>query len=350
MNSHLPTLTSAQWTVTGLRDSLECELGGNKSCNQLTIFAYAVTESGWNQLRPFVTKWQKAKHGRMVRAYVGTDHALTAPDAVRRMLGDGVNVHLLIEYTGVFHPKVIWLAGPSKHLVWIGSNNLTYDGLMQNIEFASLVESGEANPELSRWFDVIKSSSEPFSEALLKSYEKERREFSKERSKTGTFTWSMRREPAQPATPTRPKKKATSTPRRVQRPRIQPRSGDLVLEIMRRETGQDGKQIQLPLPAVTQFFGLPNRRGASLQISLRRLGTRFSRTLTMTVFHNDTSRLSVSDLDYRDRPCFIFFRDEGTGQFVFEIVSRSVFPDRYRQMERLASNQTRSGSRRWAIV
>ena len=119
---------------------------------------------------------------------------------------------------------------------------------------------------------------------------------------------------------------------------------------MPRETGPDGKQIQLPKDAVVRFFGLDNRIGASRQLTLTPIGSQRPRALTMTLFANNTARLSLAELDYRDRPCVIVFHPTGNHRFAFEIVQRSIFPTRYRGLVRLCANQTRSDSRRWAIL
>lgn len=346
MTNQLPTLTSAEWTVAGLHDSLVKQLSANKDIGQLRIFAYAVTMAGWEQLETHLGKWKNAKPERSIIAYVGTDHALTDPDALRAMRSAGVDVRLMVSYVGIFHPKVIWLRGNKENLVWVGSNNLTHDGLIQNIEFSTLIKSVEENPELARWFAVIHSASRTLTDSMLKIYEKERREFAKKRSETGTFTSGLREEPPKPAPPKPlPKKPAVARP-----PILTPQQGDLIIEITPRETGQDGKQVQLPLEAVSRFFRLENRRGASRTISLRRLGSPYVRQLTLTVFENDTSRLSINDLDYRDRPCVVVFRRTEDNTFDFEIVQRSIYPQRYASLLTQCQNQTRAGARRWTIV
>jgi hypothetical protein len=291
--------------------------------------------------------------GRTVVAYVGTDHGLTEPDVLRRMRSDGVEVRLMRTYHGIFHPKVLWLSGPSTNLLWVGSNNITRDGLLHNVEFATLISSKRCNPDLDSWFRNVHLASETFADSLLDSYEAERRAFAAKRSSVGTFTWSQREEP--PTTPSASRTRSRRRPQRQQAPARRGRtvlgqSNDLVVEIMPRETGLDGKQIQLPKNAAVRFFGLPNQIGASRQVTLTPVGTADARTLTMTVFENNTTRLSLTELDYRDRPCVIVFHPQGNRAFAFEIVQQSIFPGRYRRLIGLCGNQTRTGSRRWAIL
>jgi hypothetical protein len=122
-----------------------------------------------------------------------------------------------------------------------------------------------------------------------------------------------------------------------------------VIEIMPRETGTGGSQIQLPTAVVSPFFGLNSAVGSSLRIILHSAATGESKALTMTVYGNHTVRLSMSELDYTHRPCLIHFYRRQAGRFGFQIVQRAVCPQAYRQMLRLCA-QTREGSRRWTLL
>jgi hypothetical protein len=225
----------------------------------------------------------------------------------------------------------------------VGSNNLTREGLLHNVEFATLIKSVQRNPDLERWFQSVHGASESFDDALVKSYEKERRKYSRKRSSAGTFTWSKRGEPT-----TATERLRSASPITPRQPQDQ--EGDLVVEVMPRETGPDGKQMQLPKSAAVQFFGLCNQKGASRQVTLIPVGTSQARILTMTLFGNNTARLSITELDYRDRPCVILFHKREHSDIAFEIVQQSIFPDRYRHLLLCCGNQTRTGSRRWAIL
>jgi len=354
MATQLPTFTSATWTVTSLCDSLRSEIAADRHCSCLRLFAYAVTDTGWRELRSIIRPWLNGVPDRTAVAYVGTDHGLTEPDALRAMQGDGLALRLMRTYHGTFHPKVFWLSGHNSHLVWVGSNNLTREGLLHNIEFATLIKSNQNNPELDLWFQNVHVASELLNEALLTSYEGERRAFAAKRASVGTFTWSKREDPAPPAGgPQLPRPVRTRTrpqPRLARRPILSGHAGDLIVEVMPRETGLDGKQMQLPKAAAVRFFGLRDRTNASRQITLTPVGTTDTRTLTMTLFGNNTARLSINELDYRDRPCVIVFHPQGQGDFEFEIVQRSIFPGRYRTLLIQCGHQTRFGSRRWTIL
>jgi hypothetical protein len=344
VETSLPTFVSGSWTVTGLRDSLTKSLASDRQGSNLALFFYAVTQPGWREVRTALKRWLAARPGRSISAYLGTDHGITDPDAIRQMVSDGVRVWLLQSYVGIFHPKLVWLTGPGTNLVWIGSNNLTRDGLLQNIEFSSLLVSRAIPRQLSRWTTAIHAASVPLSEDLLGGYEAERRAYGRQRAAMGTFTWS-RREKMPPRT-----KRRVTTRRPARVGRHTGEKGDLVVEIMPRETGQDGKQIQLPIIVAQQFFGLAGRVGESRQITLIPEWARDPRRLTMTIFANHTVRLVIRELDYGDRPCVLVFRRRNNIRFSFDIVSRSTEPARYRSLLLACGAPTRSGSRRWRLL
>ena len=343
MASHLPTLTAASWTVTALRDSLVSTLASDRPGRELRMFLYGVTEPGWRDIRESFRNWLAANSVRRVVAYVGTDHAITDAEAISLMMDDGVLVRLMTSYNGVFHPKVFWLASAGRNTVWIGSNNLTLDGLRNNIEFAAILKSRTIPRNLERWAAVVHEGSEECNDDLLESFRNERSEYGAKRVSLGTFTWSRRE---------RGKRKTIrGRGRRRRQSRSVPRAtrGNLILEIMPRETGQDGKQVQLPIAAL-RFFGLTDRVGDSRSIVLTPTWMNDPRTLTMTVFQNHTARLVIRELDYRDRPCVLLFKRSRNGTFTFDIVSRSVFPAAYRRLLETCGAPTRAGSRRWRII
>ena len=326
----LPTGSFDTWSVTALRDSIAIELAKDKSSLSLAMFFYAVTTSGWSEIRKPVERWMRGKTARSVVAYVGTDHALTDPAAVTLMIRSGLDVRLMRTYRGVFHPKVIWLAGGTQNCVWVGSNNLTRDGLLHNIEFAVLIKAREALPQLARWAQEVASGSAPASDELLSSYKAERDKFQQKQASANstTFTWSRKKEPE--------KSKITRITK-----------GDLIVEIMPEET-RGGNQVQLPKQAAREFFGL-NKIGDQTEIELVRLGSSEIHPLIITVFANNTIRISINELEYGDRPCVIIFRKKSTKKISFEIVPENIYPSRYRSLIKMCTRQTRTGSRRWII-
>ena len=331
MNSHLPTGSFAQWDVTAFKDSLISTLKDDheKSDAKLRLYFYAVTMRGWDEIRGGVLRWMKFDRRRKVVAYVGTDHAITDPRGLEAMRSDGIAVRIMENYRGVFHPKVVWLDRPTGCRVWIGSNNLTRDGLLNNIEFAATIQSDDAPEELRKWADKIHAGSATLTKYKLESYRVEREKFEQNRIKSGimAFTWSSKNEP-------------TIGKRAITK-------GDLVLEIMPRETGGGGKQIQIPVQAAREFFELED----SKVINLKEKGSpRSRRELTLTLFGNRTARLVINELEYRDRPCVVLFHRTRSDRYNFEIISEFISPRRYKKLLGICDKQTHSGSRRWGIA
>lgn len=330
---HLPTWISGEWCVAAFRNSLISTLAADRFGSTLAMYFYAVTQSGWNQVRESILRWRDDDDERNVRLFVGTDHGITDPAAIKQIDEDGADARLVLEYHGVYHPKVIWLQGDKRHVVWVGSNNLTRDGLLNNVEFALLIQTQEAPTTLGQWARAIEDASVEVTSDLLRSYEAQRRQFEKGRAQAGvgTFTWEKRiqlpKEPPSPAT----------------------EPGNLIVEVMPRETGGDGRQLQLPVKAAADFFGISGV-GSSRNIELRARGSSSTRSLTMTVFGNNTVRIVISDLEYRDRPCVLVFRKMSEGDYEYEIVAESIFPQRYWTLLNLCTEKTRYGSRRWGVA
>jgi len=278
-------------------------------------------------------RWRDDDTQRNILLFAGTDHGITDPGALKQMEEDGADVRLVLEYHGVYHPKVVWLQGAQGHVVWVGSNNLTRDGLLNNVEFSLLVKTQEAPATLSQWAQAIEEASVNVTADLLRSYERQRRQFEKGRAGAGvgTFTWERRIQP-----PTEEVAPATE-------------AGNLIVEVMPRETGGDGRQLQLPVRAAEAFFGVSGV-GATRNIELSGRDGSSSRSLTMTVFGNNTVRIVIRDLEYRDRPCVLVFREMAEGRYEYEIVPKSIFPRRYRTLLELCTERTRAGSRRWGVA
>jgi hypothetical protein len=247
------------------------------------------------------------------------------------MKQSGVDVRIMETYRGVFHPKVVWLADKDVNLIWVGSNNLTRDGLVNNVECSVLIRARTVPNDFIRWVQEIESGSCVLSESLLKSYKEEREDFEKRQTKASAavFTWSKKKEP-----------KSSKG--------ISARSGDLILEIMPEET-RGGNQIQIPKEAAKDFFGL-SEIGEQKEIILQPFGTTQRRRLIITVFENNTVRLSINELEYGDRPCVVIFQKTTGSHIVFEIVPQNIFPTRYKDLLRKCTRQTRRGSRRWGII
>ena len=191
---HLPTWSSEECTVVAFRDSLIETLRHDQSSTTLSMYFYAVTKSGWSIVRNAILNWMKRDKARTTLLYVGTDHGITDPTALEQIHEDGIEVRFMLKYNGVFHPKLVWLQGNKRHIAWVASNNLTRDGLLNNVEFALQITTSKTPSELEEWSNMVDEASKPLSPELLVSYEKQRREFEKRRAiaQLATFTWKER--------------------------------------------------------------------------------------------------------------------------------------------------------------
>jgi len=337
----LPTLRSLAWTATDLLDSIKAELSSDVSGTHLRFYMYQVSVPGWELLRKPVGRWMRARPKREVTAFIGTDHGFTHPEALQMMKDDGVEVWIPTDYEGIYHPKVLWLDSPKSHVLWIGSNNLTEAALSSNIECASVIAYARLPAGFDKWRTRIAESSQPLSDGLLASYQGERRAFGRQAANLGTFVWSKR---------TSPRHRRTAVPAIPGNGRSQDQTGDLVLEVMPRETGGGGSQVQIPKEAALGFFRVPNELGAQRRFRLRFHDAGEWRPLTMTLFRNQTVRLSLGELDYNHRPCVLRFHRSGSAKYDWEIIEKSQAPGRFQDLLSGCSRRTRPGARRWGIL
>ncbi len=207
MTDLLPTMQDATWTVTQFHDSFLSLLRSEREAKELRLYFYAVTSQGWRLVHRQARQWLGRAADRRIVAYVGTDHGITDPEALDAMKADGVSVKLLLHYDGVYHPKVVWFVDDTGGgIVLIGSNNLSLDGLLYNVEFSTLTRLGVADANLTGWHDAVDGCSADLTPDLLDSYRREREDFGARRAAArvaATFTWSRktgsRRRPVRPA-------------------------------------------------------------------------------------------------------------------------------------------------------
>lgn len=303
------------------------------------MYFYAATESGWKRIRKSILNWRKSDDTRVVTVYIGTDHALTDAAALEAMQSEGIEVRLMRHYRGTFHPKVVWFVGNPGGTILAGSNNLTEDGLSNNIEFATVATLAQIDANLQTWHDEIHKASEPATAALIKSYAKEKEKYGQRRATSGQggeFTWSKRTSGAS-VKKTRAKLSAAAATG----------GPGLILEVMPRETSEEGRQVQIPLAVARGFFGLGNTAGSSINLELKNSDTQESRTLVFTLNRNSTARLSIRELEYSSRPCVLIFTKRGRGKFDFEIVRRAIDPSRFDAL--IAECKQTAPDRRWKL-
>jgi hypothetical protein len=341
MKKPLPTIDTRGTSISDFLKAIE-DAFSVTTYSTVRMYFYGVTLSGWVMIRKKVCAWLKKNPSRKIIAYVGTDHALTDPSALEKMRADGITIYLLTDYTGTYHPKLFIFEGRSDVLILSGSNNLTGYGLISNVEFATSIKLPKLDSSVKKWEAEIHRSSSVLTSSLLSSYKRQRddRQKNLENAKVSwQFTWKERKKARRVAG----KKTAT-----IKSP-IALEGKTLIYEIMPRETGTDGSQIQILKPVAIKFFGIPDRMGSTITIWLKNVETEESRSLSMTYNNNTTFRLSIHEASFTARPCFVVFRRTKAKRFDFAVISESENPALYGQIDsRLPSRG--DGARRYEIV
>jgi hypothetical protein len=294
-------MRTAAWAITDFLSAVERVCLADKQSRELRMYFYAATESGWKRIRKSILNWRKSHDSRVVTAYIGTDHALTDAAALEAMQSEGVEVRLMRHYRGTFHPKVIWFVGNPGGTIIAGSNNLTEDGLRNNIEFATVTALAQVDANLQTWHDEIQKASEPATVALINTYAKEKEKYGQRRATSGQggeFTWSKR---TSGASVKKTKAKVSAV--------VGSGGPGLILEVMPRETSEEGRQVQIPLAVARKFFGLSNAAGSRINLELSNSETQELRRLVFTLNRNSTARLSIRELEYSSRPCVLIFNE-----------------------------------------
>jgi hypothetical protein len=346
-------MSHAGWAVTDFYDSFVACLR-EKQAEELRLYFYGVTNAGWNEVERDLRRW-KNRTGKEAVAYIGTDHGLTDPDALQSMIDANISLRVMRHYDGVFHPKVIWFKARRNHTILVGSNNLTRDGLTHNIEFATISQLSSVNDGMKQWHKRVHHASELITTAQLQHYRQERERYQQDAARAGfggVYTWTGKEGavPLPNETPPSRKKKKVAKKKAVRSRPVRPvfRSGDLILEVTRRETSEGGRQVQIPSAAARDFFGLQLVTGRRVNFSLRNAMTNRRRDVSMRRNGNATQRISFSELEYSSRPCVILFRRTANANFQYYLYRESIFPRQYREL--IAQCTQNFTQRRWAIV
>ncbi len=115
---------------------------------------------------------------------------------------------------------------------------------------------------------------------------------------------------------------------------IELKEGTLLYEVMPKETGPMGSQIQILKEIAINYFGLPDNVGSSVAINLTNVSTGEIRQLTMTYNANTTMRLSIHEASYTERPCFLMFQRVNKNSFNFAVVSESLDPVHFQFLDK----------------
>lgn len=334
----IPTPEFTNGLATDICNILENDQLGD----MFEVYMYAITNAGLSLLINSIENWKNRHKDREVVFYVGTDHCLTEPAALELLVSKKFLVHLLLKYEGTYHPKLYRLKQGEESIVWIGSNNLTLDGMKTNFEFATKSKINSIDPTFSDWRNKVIKASTVLTSELLFSYRDERKKFFEARNNKSknnkfspardVFVWSRK-----------------NPPNANLEFKDEIEEEILVIEIMPLETSSDGNQVQIPLIACKEFFGLSNLDGATKDIRLREDSALNDAIASITVYRNKTARLVLTNLDLRDRPCCAVFGKKNN-TYTYKIVRKIDNHDLYNKLMKKCTRQTSIKSRKWTIL
>jgi PLD-like domain len=318
---------------TEFRDQLVEYLKKDKSSKILNMYFYAITKAGWDDIWPYIKIWKAKNNTRAVFIYCGLANSVTDPRALAEMLKLLPNHSFLVtKRPPVFHPKAFIFYEKNHATCFIGSNNLSGPGLGSNYELGVVIRHTKAElatPNgLIKWEKAVKSVAKPLTNQLLSMYKEE---YDK-----------MARLPRNPGVVG--KKRASNL--QVASAAGLPLPGTAILEVMPKETGSGGSQLQIPKAVAEAFFSLPS--GGQMSIQLLDNKTKNNSTLTFTDYGNNTRRLCINRLAVEPRPCVIWFKRK-QNTYIFDIASQESNPREYDRLLLLCTFQTNSTSKRWGM-
>lgn len=101
--------------------------------NEFICFSAFVSSSGVINLKDALINF--INEGNKVNLYVGVDLHGTSKEALEMLIAEDIPTTIVYSPNSiVYHPKIYLLRGERKHMIVVGSSNLTGSGLFQNIE------------------------------------------------------------------------------------------------------------------------------------------------------------------------------------------------------------------------
>ena len=125
--------------------------------------------------------------------------------------------------------------------------------------------------------------------------------------------------------------------------RVVAKDNIMLMEIMKKETGGGGTQVQLPREAIRDYFGFPAQGHQTIQL---RFKGKEARPAVFSHFPNNTHRVSLQEIAGLRRPLIIKFTREGSNIYSAELIIGRAYSHAIKKCNR----QTRKDSRRWTII
>jgi HKD family nuclease len=292
-----------------------------------------------------------------LQVIVGVNNGVTTPDALLYLWSLGQRFgerssSWIVDWSyrnSVFHPKVFHFNGHQGARLIVGSNNLTPGGLLANHEVfvdVKMTAEGSNAEEATNIWDYCTSLGRPLSLARIKKLAvsaKLSKENSNNRRDLPIFDIpdAPRRKPLF--------KKILDIPQRGKRngilknlDKLSRRPRRLFLQILGQETG-GGDQIQLPVAALSTFFGVGSDEERAVHFEFEDWA---ARDVHLTHFGNNTHRIRLRPVLEVPRPAIIEFNRMSSDSYACRIVREQDYAV---TLAAKCDQQTRQGSRRWGL-
>jgi len=325
---------------------------GPSLCQNVKFLMAFANERGLGMIRLELEHFHDG--GGVVEFIVGLDYGITSRTALeyltRRLPNASVYAFHTAGRQATFHPKMILFEGTRSVSVIVGSSNLTSGGMATNFELGALVE---LDPR--RDFGVIAAIQDVWG-----AYRNPRPPLKPAHLQLVTDEWLamnrghfMRRRTSPPvAAPSGfpPLQVRFISPPPVSTPggrhastAGRPRPRVLWLQVLE-ETGQGGTQLQLPVKAVSEYFGVSTHASSVMRVSVDNSPFRDVR---LSHFPNHTHRVSIAELGGVRRPALLRFRR--VGRFHRSFACSIITGRSYLRNITRCKEQTRPGARCWAV-
>ena len=127
----------------------------SKRYDSFTCLVAFASYGGISALTPYILR--EKKRGVKIRIILGIDQKGTSKDALEEVLAWGVDARIYHTRSfNIFHPKIYLFENTDIFTLIVGSNNLTENGLVKNIECSLLVKDIKSNPVHKSFYEYWK--------------------------------------------------------------------------------------------------------------------------------------------------------------------------------------------------
>lgn len=127
----------------------------SKRYDSFTCLVAFASYGGISALTPYIQR--EKKRGVKIRIILGVDQKGTSKDALEEVLAWGVDARIYHTRSfNIFHPKIYLFENTDIFTLIVGSNNLTENGLVRNIECSLLVKDIKSNPVHKSFYEYWK--------------------------------------------------------------------------------------------------------------------------------------------------------------------------------------------------